>query len=270
MFELEYPNYEAIPSAVKHLYREKDGVYVLIQSGELKTVEDTNRLQESLRKERNDHKETKKKFELLEGLDPDEVMEKLDRYEELEAAAGGKMDDDKIEEIVEKRIKSKIAPVERELNKVKTEKQQLEETVQQYSQKEKTRLIHDHVRKAAKAENMRDTAIEDALIMGERVFEVDENNNVVTKDGVGVTPGVEPTVWLSEIKNARPHWWPESQGAGAKGGSSNTAGFASNPFSADSWNLTAQGQMLRENPDRAKQMAAAAGTTIGGARPTTK
>ena len=266
----EYENFDDIPAAYRHLFKQQGGKWVLLSAGEVKTVEDVNKLQESLRKERNDHKETKKKFEAFGDEDPEIILEKLDRIEELEAAAGGKLDEEKINEMVEKRLKSKTAPIERELEKTRKEKVEFETAVKEYEQKEKIRKIHDSVRKAAKTENMRDTAVEDALILGERLFDVDENGNVVTKDNVGVTPGVDPMVWLTEVKNTRPHWWPDSVGAGAKGGSSGNGSFANNPFLGDSWNMTEQGRIFTENPERARQLATAAGTTVGGPRPTVK
>lgn len=268
--ETEYANLEDIPAEFRHLFKQQGGKWVLLSAGEVKTSEDVNRLQESLRKERNDHKETKKKLEVFGEEDPEEILAKLDRFEELEAAAGGKLDEEKINEMVEKRLKSKTAPLERELEKTRKEKAEFESAVHEYEQKEKVRKIHDAVSKAAKTENMRDTAIEDALILGERLFDLDENGNVVTKDGVGVTPGVDPTVWLTEVKNTRPHWWPESAGAGAKGSTSGKGGFANNPFTAEGWNMTEQGRIFAENPERARQLAAAAGTSVGGSRPVSK
>ena len=44
--------------------------------------------------------------------------------------------------------------------------------------------------------------------------------------------------------------------AGGKGGS------VANPFLKETWNMTEQGKMLRENPALAKEMAAAAGATV--------
>lgn len=44
-------------------------------------------------------------------------------------------------------------------------------------------------------------------------------------------------------------------GAGDSGGSVN-------PFAKDTWNLTEQGRLYKENPAQAREMAAAAGTTI--------
>lgn len=106
-------------------------------------------------------------------------------------------------------------------------------------------------------------------MLAERVFEVDDEGNVTTKDGVGVTPGIAADVWLTEMQDKRPHWWPQSQGGGAGGSGGGGAG-GKNPFSAEGWNLTEQGRLVRENPEKADQMAKAAGTTVGGGRPAAK
>ena len=269
MFEEEYPDLESIPSAVRHLYKEVDGKWVLIGAGEIKTVEDVSRVQEGLRKEREDHKETKRKLNQFNGLDPDEVHNKLDRIDELEAAAGDKIDENKINEMVESRIKTKTAPLERQISTLTTERDEARNEVAQFKTKDTRRTIHDHIRKAATAAKIRDTAMDDAMLVGENIFMVDEEGRVVTKDGVGVTPGVEASVWLTEVKNTRPHWWPESQGAGARGGDGRMGG-ATNPFTAENWNLTEQGNLIKQDRNKAEQMAKAAGTTIGGPKPAKK
>lgn len=266
MFEEEYDDYDSIPAAVKHLYRESGGKYVLIKAGEMKTVEDVTRVQEGLRKEREDHKATKRKLAQFNDMDPDEVLEKLDRIEELEAAAAGKIDESKINEMVETRIKSKTAPLERQIQKLTQEKGELEGQVGEFQGKERRRTIHDHIRKAATAAKIRDTALDDALLVGENIFEVDESGRVVTRDGVGVTPGIEASVWLTEVKQTRPHWWPESQGVGARGGDGGN-GTGANPFTKDGWNLTEQGKLIKQDRSKAEQMAKSAGTSIGGPRP---
>lgn len=64
-------------------------------------------------------------------------------------------------------------------------------------------------------------------------------------------------------KESIPHIFPTGQKfqqyhpQGGSGGHATT-----NPFAKETWNLTQQGQMLRDNPAQAKELAAAAGITI--------
>lgn len=266
--EMSYASESEIPSEYAALFSQQGSKWVLTGINGVKTQADVDRLQESLRKEREDHKAAKTALAAFNGLSADEVLEKLDRIAELEAAAGGKLDETKINEIVEARIKAKIAPIERERDKLKAEVLERDGRVAELTAKEKTRIIHDHIRKAAGSSKMRETAIEDALMLGERILDVDESGNVSTKDNVGVTPGLSAEVWLTELQDKRPHWWPESSGAGAKGG--NGGGGGTNPFSAEHWNMTEQGRVYKENPAKAEQLARSAGTKVGGPRPAMK
>jgi hypothetical protein len=113
-----------------------------------------------------------------------------------------------------------------------------------------------------------DSALEDVGILAERVLMLDDDGNVVTKDNVGVTPGLTPEQWLTELQAKRPHWWGPTAGGGAGGGRQGPSG--ENPWSADNWNMTQQSAIYKQDPKRAEQLAKQAGTTIGGKRPTKK
>lgn len=248
------------------LYTEKDGAFVLTGIEGMKTDEDVSRLQTALNKERADHKATKKLFEPLGGRKIEDVVAELDRIPELEAAAKGAGN---VDELVEAKLAAKLKPLERERDKYKKDFEEATAQVAQYQGKERARVVQDAVRAAiGKQTGFQSSAIEDALIIGERIFEIDDAGNVVTKDGVGVTPGVSAEVWLTEVQNTRPHWWAASQGGGAGGnrGGVNTEG---NPWTAAHWNMTKQGRIYAQDPVKAEQLAKAAGTTIGGAKPET-
>lgn len=238
----------------------------------IKTFTDFNRLNEALRKERADHKVIKDRFAPLGERKVEDIVALYDKLPELEAAAAGtKIDDTMIQGLVEGRIKSKLAPIERDLLTVREQNALLQGTVQSYQAKEIQRTIGDAVRGAAVATKVVDTALEDAIMLGERVLTIDETGKVVTKDNVGCTPGISAEVWLNEMQTKRPHWWGPSAGGGAGGaGGRGTTNFATNPWSAEGWNLTQQGQVYTENAAKADQMARSAGTTVGGPRPQRK
>jgi hypothetical protein len=264
-----------IPEGYRPLYTEKNGKFELTGIDGIKTAADIERVQTALTKERNDHKATRDKLGAWGDLDPAEVTSKLDRLPELEAVAKGKLDDSKIEEIVARRVdgtlKSKLAPIEREN---KTLKQQLEEERAQRTKLEgerRQRSIHDRVRSALVNGKVLPEAQEDALIIAERVFDLGDDGKVVTRDNVGVTPGLEPEAWLAELQPKKAHWWPGTTGGGGTGNRGGGGGGSSNPWSHDGWNLTEQGQyQKRHGTERAEQMAKAAGTKLGGPKPAKK
>jgi hypothetical protein len=270
MLKAIYSSADEIPEGFKDLYEERDGQLQLTKIEGIKTDADVHRVQSALEKERNDRKKLQESWNSFFGdKKPEDIQAQLDKIPELEAAADGKVDEEKLNQIADSRVKSKTAPLERELNNTKTELQKAQETIQQYQAKETQRTIHDAVREAGSKAKVLDSAMEDALMLAERVFEVSEDGKVVAKEGVGVTPGVTPDVWLSEMQQKRPHWWPASQGAGAKG--SGAQGFANNPWSAAGWNMTKQGQIVREQGmEKAQQMAKSAGSYVGAAKPPAK
>ena len=266
---------EEIPEAFRELYTEKGGKWELTGISGVKTQADIDRMQTGLTTERDDHKATKAKLAVWGELDHADTMTKLDRIPELEAAAGDKLDEAGIEEIVSKRVEgtlaSKLAPVERQLVTALKERDDFAGENKTFKTNNTRRKIHDTVRKSLVAQKVRSEAHEDALMLAERIMEVTEDGHVVTRDNVGVAPGLDSDGWLAEIQDSRPHWWPDSQGGGARGSTGAGGMTGKNPFSHDGWNMTAQGQLIREKGmDHAKKLAVAAGTTVGGPKPPKK
>lgn len=75
---------------------------------------------------------------------------------------------------------------------------------------------------------------------------------------IGVEEAVKPykedatMVHLFKQEQQKPPYNPKNGGAGG----------VTNPFAKDTFNLTEQGRMLKENPAQAKELAAAAGVTL--------
>lgn len=266
---------EEIPEPYRELYTQKtpNGKWELTGIQGVKTQADFDRQQAGLVKEREEHKATKEKLKLWDGLDHTEVSNKLSRIEELEAAAKGKLDDVKIDELANRRadqlLKSKLSPLERENRKLQEQLLALTAEADALKGEKRQRRIHDDVRVALKDAKTLPTAEDDALLLAERVFEVTEDGRVLTRDNVGYPPGLDAKAWLAEIQAKRPHWWPPSVGGGGKGSGPGIGfGGGANPWSGDGWNATEQGKFLRQHGrEKADAMAKAAGTTVGGMRP---
>jgi len=266
-----YSDIAEIPEAFQELYTERNGAYELTGVVGIKTQEDVTRVQTALTREREEHKATKEKFGAWGDLNHSEVMGQLDRIKELELAAEGKLDQAGIEEMVSRRLEasknSLVAPLDRELNAVKTINQELMDRVQSYEKKEIRMTIEGNMRKAIAEAKVIPEAQDDVLMWSNQLFEVTEEGKTVTRDGVGVPPGLDPGMWLAEMQTTKPHWWAQSGGGGARPGNRNVGG-GPNPWSAAGWNMTAQGAYLNEQgPEKAAQMAKAAGTTVGGRKP---
>lgn len=262
---------DEIDEAFRPLYTERNGKFELTGVEGVKTQADIDRVTGGLTKERNDHNALKTRFQPLLNMDVAEVVAKLDKFPELEAAAAGNIDEKKLDELASKRVDQHLAPVKRENETLKTANETLKAENEALKTSIKQRDIREAVSAALVKAKVVDTAHEDALLLANSIFEIDESGRVITKaDLNGVTPGLEPSAWLTDMQPKRPHWWPASQGGGGQGGGGNGGLGGPNPFSHEGWNFTEQSRLARTDPQRADQLAKQAGTTVGGPKPAPK
>lgn len=257
MLKASYTSQSDIPAEYTDLYKEKDGVFVIQVDG-MKTQADVDSVLRAKQHEVQRRQEAEGRLRSYEALgdDPDEIQKKLDSIPVLEAKASGNSDD-KMEEIVKARVAQEVGAVQRDLDKANSRNAELEKENTSFKQERLTRTITDQVRTAATEAKVLDTAIDDVLLYGEKLFEVTEDGRVVTRDGVGVPPGITAKDWLEDMQAKKGHWWPASQGGGA-GGNDNAGPGGKNPFSKDNWNVTEQMKLMRENPERATRLREAA------------
>lgn len=268
--ELEYDTMDEVPEAVRGLYTETDGKAILTGVRGMKTQQDVDNVQEALGKERNLRRDYEKQLKPWKDMDPEEVRSKLDRIGELETAAGGKLDDDAINKIVETRLTARTAPLERRIDELQ---ENLGATIQERDAAKGTitdMRMSSAIRDAATRAKITPSALSDVEIIAKSGFEFSEDGKLVTTEKSGVTPGLGLDAYFKEMTKSRPHWWPASEGGGAGGGSGGGMNGAKNPFSAEHWDMTKQGALVREDREQAEQLAKLAGTTIGGRRPQPK
>lgn len=195
----------------------------------------------------------------------EKVLEVLVKLPELEAAAKGKLDEAAISNIVEGRVKQKVAPLERELGTWKTKAGEFEkENTTLKSERNRDKVLGE-VRKVAKDLKVLDNAIEDVELLGERQLEINADGNVVVKES-----GLSIKDWLQDLQPKRPHWWGTSGGGGAQGTGNRTPAGGRNPWTDEHWNVTEQTRLVQADRARAQKMAEQAGTSIGGKRPAKK
>lgn len=233
-----------LPEALQGEYEERDGRYVLRLDGEPDSV---RKLESALDKVKREKKQLGERLAMLGDRQVEDVLADLDRLAELEA--GGTGDD------VDRQVKAKVAAVERERQALERKLADHQKELETYAQRERQRSITDAVRAAiAKADGFQRSAEDDALLYAERMFELDDEGNAVTRAGSGVTPGVDAAVWLTEMQAKKPHWWGPSQGGGAAGNRGGGSGCGTNPWAKESFNLTEQMRIAKENPQRAEQL----------------
>lgn len=264
--ELSYDTIDLVPEAFRSLFSDASGKAVLTGINGLKTVADVTNVQEALRKERSDHAAVKESLKpwLALGKKPDEVLSQLDRISELEAAAGGKIDETKIQSMVESRLVQKTAPLERQVRELTTELATTKQERDDLKSGLQRRDMGDVIRGVATEMKVVPTAMADIERAAQDFLERDENGQFIVKAGQsGLTAGLDVKGFMKEMQKQRPHWWPVSAGGGAGGGGGGFGGEA-NPWASASWNLTAQGNIVKEKGMAvAEAMAKSVGSKVG-------
>lgn len=277
MLQVRHKSLDEIPEPHRELYTEQDGEFVLTGIVGVKSQADIDRMNAGLQKERDEHKATKDKLHAWDGFGtPDELQQKLDKMAELEVAAkqsGTKEEiEARLEELAEARVRSRVAPFERENVSLKTKLETAEKALNESCQELQRRDINDAVTKAALDAKILPEAMQDVIMLANAVMQVTDDGQVlVAENQFGSTPGLAPDIWIKELQDKRPHWWPRSVGGDAKGSGGKGGAGQNNPWSREHWNLTEQGRLVRElGLEKAGQMAKMAGTTIGGSMPPAK
>ncbi len=276
-----YDTAEEIPEGYGDLYVERNGKFDLIGVEGIKTQADIDRQLEANRKEREENKKLKERLSMFADIDPvtlpgmlEELAEARTKLETL--TTEGKLDEEKVAARIEAAVNRAVGPVTRDKEalsrqveaqkKIVAEKEQAVTDLQTSMRQDKIRTA---LRDAAVAAKVVGPAISDAVLVGESMFEFVDNKLVTKSDVEGVTPGLMPKDWIKQMEEQRPHWFPLSQGGGARGGGGGVTTGKENPWSVEGWNVTSQGKVVREQGEaKAAEMAARVGSKLGAVRPT--
>jgi hypothetical protein len=274
-----YEKQEEIPEGFAELYIERNGKFEISGIEGIKTPADVERVQEALRKEKIEHKAAKEALAKWGDLSPEEVPAKLEELAEVQAQLAtltkdGKIDEGAVQERIEAAVNRAVGPLtrdkqalEREVEKQKKAVAEKDGEIGNLNGGIKRSKIEGQLRDNAIAAKVIATAIDDAVMVGVNMFE-EVNGKYVTKDGVGVTPGLDAKEWFKDMQEKRPHWWPPSQGGGSRGGGAPTGRNAENPWSREGWNITQQGRYITQHgAEKAAAAAASVGSKIGATKP---
>lgn len=233
---LELPDKVAVdklPEAQRSLYVEKDGKYRLDVDG----FEDTGSLKGSLKAEREARRKAEKTAKDLaakfEGIDPEAVRELMQHFESADEAELLKQGAEGIEKIVLKRTEKMKADYEKQIEELQEHIDGALEVAGSYMD----RVRDAHILSAAAKAGVHSGAMEDVLLRGGQLFQVDDEGNAVQFDPEGgeeervilgkdnKTP-YSPSEWLEEMKEQAPHWWPAGASGSGAGGNRGNAGGA--------------------------------------------
>lgn len=286
MLKLKYTKKGDIPAGFESLYTDKDGVWILTGVDGLKTQEDLQAVNDLLTQERGITKGLKETVSALGDVDATKVGDLMGLIGELgddfdaqkyrdtvtevtdlrKQISGGGDADGVIRQLREENseLKRVSGQTQRELSTVKRKSEEFQGVSEGLQKRIDSSTIREAVIAAATELKVEPSAFEDAVLLGQSVFELDANSKVVAREGLdgGVITGTTPTDWLREIQPKRQHWWPNSTGAGGSGSGSGNGFSGKNPWKKDTLNLTEQGQLVLSSPDLAKSLAKEAGVTL--------
>jgi hypothetical protein len=252
-----YDNQSDIPAGLESYYTEKDDKWVRDDS-KIEAVPaasgDITRLNTALKSEREAHKKTKETLTAKEAerVQAAEALEAL----QLQVDAGdGKPDENKIGELVTARVNAKVAPLNKKIDELTTALGAKDGEIVAFQTEQRRSKIASVVSAVAVKEKIVDTGIDDVIDLATRVMDINEAGQVVTKDGAGFTPGLDPMAFLGELKIKKPHLWPTSQGGGAKG-----SGGTGAQGDWGKMTLTERGQYMKTHgTEKANQLAKSSG-----------
>src|SRR5690554_8172390 len=192
----------------------------------------------------------------FEGIDPErarKLEQMLAENEEAKLIADGKID-----ELVNKRLSREQATWQSQLEAKDAEAQKLQKQIEALQ----GATIASGIASAAAKAGLAPTAIEDAQLIAKHSGWAVEDGQPVLRNGEEVVRGKDGPItfdeWLESQRETRPHWFPSPKGAGSLGNKSGGQ-LSDNPWKKESFNLSQQGRLIKENPALAAQMKAEAG-----------
>lgn len=268
-----YESLKAVPPELAPLYIEKDGKAVLSLTG-VKTQADFDNYATALRARLADATGDLKAVK-NQGMTRDEITALIKEVATTLKPANGdgrKAGDGVSDDPV---MAARVHDLERELASTKEELTTTKAKGDAATKAAVDTTIKSALSQAAAKAGVLPTAVPGLVQLIAANFEQSQNGQVVTRlEGQtvpGVTPNTAPEPFMAAIKRSADfsHFWPGSAGGGAGpgGGGGGGGAGADNPFSAAGWNLTLQGNMVRSDRAEAERLAKAAGTSIGGGKP---
>lgn len=254
--KFKFKSREEIPAEHAALYVERDGAFVLDAEG----ATDKAKADEM----RNHNVELRKQLEDLNarfaGVDPEEFRKLADEKRKLEEQHQIKAGE--VDKVVENRIKSLKADLEKQLSTVTGERDALTSRLTAIQ-------IDQGVLTAATKRGLRPTAIPDITARARLVFKLvngaprafEADGSTVRYGRDGVTP-MTLEEWVDAQVADAPHLFESNAGGGAAGngagGAAGSGRSAKNPFRKESWNLTEQMKLQKTDPALAARLKAAA------------
>lgn len=274
--EATYSDEAKIPDGFRDHFKEIDGKFVLQVVG-MKTQADFDNYADALKKRFADAGAdfAKSKGTSLTREDVvDVVNTALKKFDPpggtLKGKSNGKGDDD-----TDPEVSARLHDLERNVASLTEANQKLEKERDSALGKSRNTTIRNKLTEAATASGAEGPGVGNLVTLVAPNFEVAQDGSVVTKleAGNGVSPNQKPEDYFAAVsrEDAYRMFWPKSVGAGADAGAGGGGGKGGltkdNPWSKAGWNVTAQGNLYRQDKAAAEELMKVAGVALGAVAP---
>ncbi len=162
--------------------------------------------------------ETLKNFENIDPQKAKEALEFLETNAEAQMIKEGK-----INELIDRKTSQMKSDHETALAEILSSLEETSTKATTFEKLYKTKMIEDGLREAALKAKVRPEAIDDIILRGSREFSLATDGTVEARDSDGKLKKtlddkvLTPSNWIDGLKKTSPHYWPDSQGIGARG-----------------------------------------------------
>lgn len=258
MLKFSYPTEAEIPANAKAFYKKQsDDTWQLDVEGAVPTSK-LNEFRENNRTLKAENDKFKADFADVDPAEYKKLKSRAELFDDGKLVAA-----DKIEEKISARTTAMKTEHEKVLGELNKRAEAAEARVAEF-------LIDGELRKAATELGVLDTAVDDVLLRGKTTFRM--VNGKATAFGLDGKEIYRPKDgeplnirdFVEDLAKKATHLFKPSKGAGAEGGSGSGGSGApggKNPWKKDTFNLTQQMQITRENPTLAARLKSEAGVS---------
>lgn len=265
-FDTEVDTLEGVPEEYRGLYSETDEGKFQLDEALARRLSGGANAAKALRDERANVSNLKRQLQAFKALGetPEAVQERID---EAEAKAGNSADREEIEAAIQRRFEAK----EKTLNNQIAE---LKEELQGTREESDREFLGREIADAISTTNAIPTALRPILRERIRITREDGQRSVVVLDDEG-QPAIGANgetlsvkAYAEKLRANEDYGFAfkasTPSGAGTGGGQKGPRGrhTGPNPFDPKTRNLTEQGRLRKENPDRARALAREAGLEV--------
>lgn len=253
ILDSELSSLEGVDKAYHPLYTERDGKW-LLTGVKGYTPEDREKTAGALKRERenastyaNEAKALRPWKTLFGDKKPEDIQAQLERIEELELAAKGKLDESELEKRVAARLDAAKRPFQRQLDEASQKLTAAEQRIQAYERAEERAAIRAEIQRAASASGALPDAYAEgggllAVLEGALEVEVEVDSEgrrklgaVRSRDGAGYPSGLDVGKLLQQVQTKQGYFWGPSKGGGARPGEPGARGGGSGTQTQNPW-----------------------------------